>query len=83
MMESDLTSELDSDSHKAESRDGSDDSFTDSSQNSESSRYYGTHSESYSDGSDDSFTDLSQNSESSCYYGTQSESSSSDSESSE
>ena len=46
MMESDLTSELDSDSHKAESySDGSDDSFTDSSLNSESSRYYGTHSE--------------------------------------
>lgn len=82
MMESDLTSELDSDSHKAESySDGSDDSFTDLSQNSESSCYYGTHSESYSDGSDDSFTDSSQNSESSCYYGTHSESSSSDSES--
>ena len=41
MMESDLTSELESDSHKAESySDGSDDSFTDSSQNSESSCYY-------------------------------------------
>ena len=45
MMESNLTLELDSDSHKAESySDGSDDS----SQNSKSSRYYGMHSESYS-----------------------------------
>ena len=55
MMESDLTSELDSDSHKAESySDGSDDSFTDLSQNSESSCYYGTQSESSSSDSESS-----------------------------